>query len=348
MSGNDGSTDTVFIGNTAGSPTTLGTSFPEDVQVDWAAGVYFVLSNGGPDGSNGEVLMGHLNSSAAPTVVYTAPTSDLLNTLQIDPITHHVYVGKLDAGGDETLSGVLDFTYSPATTTTLALTPVSTNSGWLFTTSQVSGLPDDPAVGFPVLDPRAMTLDHATNSLFFVNELDGGADENQIYKVDLSNPTHVTALTEASQFPVTTDGSAFTNGYITGVQVDPSTQPGLFHHALATSVSGRHLQRQYRPHLLYFRKRQRQHRCYRADPYRHAERQSLLSRGDHDRSAKPADLCWLRAARRRHGRRTPLRRRFDLRLSTRRPRHHRGLCQDDHAVAGLHGNRRQHRRHDVR
>ncbi|HEY7808522.1 MAG TPA: Ig-like domain-containing protein [Croceibacterium sp.] len=222
--GNDGSTDTVFIGNTAGSPTTLGTSFPEDVQVDWAAGVYFVLSNGGPDGSNGEVLMGHLNSSAAPTVVYTAPTSDSLNTLQIDPITHHLYVGKLEASGDETQSGILDFTYTPATTTTLALTPVATNGGWLFTTSQVSGLPDDPAVGFPVLDPRAMTLDHATNSLFFVNELDGGADENQIYKVDLSNPTHVTALTEASQFPVTTDGSAFSNGYITGVQVDPSTQ----------------------------------------------------------------------------------------------------------------------------
>src|ERR1043166_3613884 len=53
-----------------GTTTDLQTNFPENVQVDWAAGVYFVLVNADPaQGTGGKVLMGHTNSSAAPTVV---------------------------------------------------------------------------------------------------------------------------------------------------------------------------------------------------------------------------------------------------------------------------------------
>ncbi|HEX5182776.1 MAG TPA: Ig-like domain-containing protein, partial [Allosphingosinicella sp.] len=219
---NDGSTDTVLVDN---SPTAdLKTSFPQDVQVDWAAGVYFVVSNGGPTGSGASVLMGHINSSAAPVVVYTPPsTDDVINSLQVDPITHHLYVGKADAALTPTSTGILDFTYAPgASSTPLTLTPVATNNGFLVKASQQAAIPNDPTFGVPVMDPRAFALDHSTHTLFFVNETDGGAFTNEIYKVDETTGA-VTKLLQQTQFPVTTDGSPYPNGYITGVEVDPST-----------------------------------------------------------------------------------------------------------------------------
>src|SRR5437764_481989 len=84
--------DALSGSNTAGGQTTLidntpapdlQTNFPEDVQVDWAAGVYFVLVNADAAlGNGGQILMGHVNSAAAPTVVYTAAADDALNTIQ--------------------------------------------------------------------------------------------------------------------------------------------------------------------------------------------------------------------------------------------------------------------------
>src|ERR1041385_5061319 len=54
-----------------GTSDDLVSNYPEDVQVDWAAGVYFVVINGDPSlGTGGEILMGHTNSTAAPTAVY--------------------------------------------------------------------------------------------------------------------------------------------------------------------------------------------------------------------------------------------------------------------------------------
>ena len=92
---NDGTNHTVFIDN--GTPATL-TGFPQHVAIDWAAGVYYVLSNGGVSGQNAQLLMGHLNSSAAPTSVFTfpntdTPQTDVVNTIQINPYTHTLYVG---------------------------------------------------------------------------------------------------------------------------------------------------------------------------------------------------------------------------------------------------------------
>src|SRR5947209_6817313 len=78
--------------NTNGGTTTdLVSNYPEDVQVDWAAGVYFVVINGDPSlGTGGEILMGHTNSAAAPTVVYTANVNDAINTIQVDVYSHHL------------------------------------------------------------------------------------------------------------------------------------------------------------------------------------------------------------------------------------------------------------------
>jgi hypothetical protein len=218
---NTAGAQTTFINNTTGN---LQTNFPEDLQVDWAAGVYFVLVNADPTfGSGAEILMGHVNSAAAPTVVYTAAADDSLNTIQLDVYSHHLYVGDLEAFGDPNATGIRDFTYSPATVTPLTLTPVATNDGFLVKSNEQTAIADDPLAGVPIFDPRDFALDHSTNKLFFVNETDGFVFTNEIYWIDLSDPTNLHPLLDQTQFPFADDGSPYPNGYLTSVEVDPST-----------------------------------------------------------------------------------------------------------------------------
>src|SRR5947209_552368 len=214
---NTAGAQTTFINNTTGN---LQTNFPADVQVDWAAGVYFVLVNADPTfGSGAEILMGHITSAAAPTILYSAAADDSLNTIQLDVYSHHLYVSDLEAFGAPNATGIRDFSYSPATATPLTLT----DNGFLVTSSQQSAIPSDPLAGVPIFDPRDFAFDHSTNQLFFVNETDGFVFTNEIYWLDLSDPTNIHPLLEQSQFPIADDGSPYPNGYITSVEVDPST-----------------------------------------------------------------------------------------------------------------------------
>src|ERR1044072_6075968 len=204
----------------------LQTSFPMDVQIDWAAGVYFAVVNANPaTGQGGKVVMGYLNRGAAPTVVYPAPVNDVVNTLQLDVYSHHVYVQHAEALLNASNTGILDFTYSPAAVTPLTLTPVATNNGYLVKSNQQSAIPNNAIVGAPIFDPRDFALDHSINTLFFTNQTDGTVNANQIYRLNLATPTTLTPLLKQSQFPIPADGSgtAFTNGYIHSVEVDPST-----------------------------------------------------------------------------------------------------------------------------
>ena len=106
---NTNSATTVVVDNNP--DLDLATAIPQEVQFDWAAGLYFVATNGSLAG--GKILMGHIGSTAAPTVVYTAPSEFALNTIQIDPFTHHLYLGILEQAGDPNTTGILDFTYDP-------------------------------------------------------------------------------------------------------------------------------------------------------------------------------------------------------------------------------------------
>src|SRR3954451_10876938 len=90
---NTNGTTNIFVDN---NPTTdLQTNFPEDVQFDWAAGLYFVLVNADPTmGTGGKLLVGHIGSAAAPTVAVTYSVNSSVNTLQLDPYSHNIYVGE--------------------------------------------------------------------------------------------------------------------------------------------------------------------------------------------------------------------------------------------------------------
>ena len=97
-SNTSGATTVLFDNNPS---LDLVTALPAEVQYDWAAGVYYVISNG-VSGDHASVLMGHIGSSAAPTVVWTAAsqpsgdfTNDIANTIQIDPYTHHLYLSLI-------------------------------------------------------------------------------------------------------------------------------------------------------------------------------------------------------------------------------------------------------------
>ena len=142
---NDGTNHTVFIDN---SPTLdLGTNFPQHVAIDWAAGIYYVISNDGPGGQHAQLLMGHLGSSAAPTSVFAFPGndgagSDIVNAIQINPYTHHLYVGIADGFADTpSFQGIRDFTYDTSTGT---LTAVAGNGGYLVNQTQAQNPVEHP------------------------------------------------------------------------------------------------------------------------------------------------------------------------------------------------------------
>ena len=152
----------------------LGTYAPQEIQFDTAAGLYYVLSNGGTAlGSNAYVLMGHIGSTAAPVEIWRASyiggdnANDIVNTIQIDPYSQHLYIGYTESTGSfPARQGILDYTYN---TTTGAITAVATNGGYLVKQTQANVQSSIPA-GTDVFDARDFALDHTHNFLFFVQQ----------------------------------------------------------------------------------------------------------------------------------------------------------------------------------
>ena len=208
---NDGGSQTNLI--SAATFTGLSAATLSEIRLDPAANLYFFMSTN-KLGVGSVLYAGHLNSSAAPTAVYTAPTvtpienSDIVNTFEIDVYTHHLYIGYSDAGAAPANSGIKDFTYD---TSTGALTPVATNNGWLVRADQQTAI--------SIFDPSDFALDVATNTLIFVIE-----NANEIYRLNLSTPTTITPLVQQSQFPI--DHS---NGFLHSVVVDSSTGTVYFY-----------------------------------------------------------------------------------------------------------------------
>ena len=224
---NDNTNHTVFIDN---SPTTtLGTGFPQHIAIDWAAGLYYVISNGGPSGTNAQLLVGQLGSAAAPTTAFTFPgndgvNTDIVNSIQINPYTHHLYVGICDTNGDSPgFQGVRDFTYN---TSTGALTAVATNGGYLFTQTQAQ-VQSSQASGTDVTDPFDFAIDPDTNFLFFTQLLvSDGFEHNSLWRIDLNNPTAAAfQLVPQAQFPLDNVGGTITpnSGFLYDVEVDRTT-----------------------------------------------------------------------------------------------------------------------------
>jgi len=226
---NPNSTVTVRFDN---SPSVdLGTYAPQEIQFDTAAGLYYVLSNGGTSsGGNAYVLMGHIGSTAAPVEIWRADdvngdiVRDIVNAIQIDPYSHHLYIGCTEYTGTiPGRQGILDYTYN---TTTGAITAVGTNGGYLVKQTQANVQATDSNVD--TFDARDFALDHSRNFLFFVQQTAAdGFESNNVYRIDLNNPTAAAvALVAQSQFPLNNNGSdvfAGNNGFITDVEVDAST-----------------------------------------------------------------------------------------------------------------------------
>ncbi|BCH33357.1 hypothetical protein MesoLjLc_52870 [Mesorhizobium sp. L-8-10] len=212
----DGTNQTVHVDN---SPTTdLVTGFPQEVVVDWAAGIYYVLVNGGPSGDGAMLLMGQVGSPAAPTVVHTFAADDIVNAIHIDPINERLYVGYTDLDLDPNQQGILQFSYNP-------LTGAVTDNGFIATQTTANVQSSVPG-GLDLFDVRDFDIDYSTNTLYFAQlTLGDGFESNLIWKIDLDNPTApAVPLLQQSQFPLDGDGVDFTtlNGFIYDVEVDSS------------------------------------------------------------------------------------------------------------------------------
>ena len=203
---NDDGTQSTIVISGAGN---LGTEYPQEVVLDPATGYYFVLSNNGAFGETAVLLRGNINSSAAPTLVVDYLDSAIINTMQIDPINHKIYVGYQDGSGSAPANtGIRVYTYNP-------ISGALTDNGFLVTSATDTRGQES---GFDLLDPNDFALNSTTNTLYYTELLNGGAASIGLFRLDLSNPNTTVQLVSQAQFP--DDGS---NGYIIDVEVDAST-----------------------------------------------------------------------------------------------------------------------------
>jgi hypothetical protein len=203
----DGTNHTVLVDN---DPSTdLVTSTPQEVALDTAAGLYYILVNSGNLGTSARLLCGKIGSTTAPTVLVTFDANAIVNTLEINPYTNKIYVGVQDGEGDApSLTGIKQYSYNPSTGSVA-------DQGFVTTVTN-AGLAEES--GFPILDPLHFDLDAATNTLYYTQNLSGGVLSEGLYRVDLDAPTIVTQMVSQAQFP---DSGA--NGYIIDVAADTTT-----------------------------------------------------------------------------------------------------------------------------
>jgi hypothetical protein len=209
----NGASQTIEI-NDASTTNPLG-AFPADIVFDPGTGFYFMTEDGGPPdlAYGGNVLEGTLYSSATPATVYSVDSNVTTvggtihglfgEALAIDTTQHIVYLG-IGGSNEPTNEGIFKLSYDPTTGSV-------TTQGFLINASQAS-----IAAGKGIFDVHDMALDTTNHEIYFVS---WGPSPNfpkdQIYAVDVNNPTSVTTLFPQSDFP--TD---FSNGYIVAVTVD--------------------------------------------------------------------------------------------------------------------------------
>ncbi|MFI0845883.1 beta strand repeat-containing protein [Mesorhizobium sp. IMUNJ 23232] len=183
--------------------TTPGSPWQETV-IDAANNRYFILQHANGTDDNATLYTGQLNSSAAPTVAFTFQAEDLVRGLEIDPVNHHLFIGRLDFDATQTninnaATGLLQIDYNPAT-------GAVSNTNNFLVTQTTDPLPS----GFILTTDIAR--DDGDGTLYFAQST-AGAGTNMIYRVDTSN--NITTLLKQSQFPTN-----FTNGFIADVDVD--------------------------------------------------------------------------------------------------------------------------------
>ncbi|HWU13825.1 MAG TPA: Ig-like domain-containing protein, partial [Caulobacter sp.] len=206
---NDGSSHTVNVDN-GGAGTgddKLISSFTADIGLDTAAGFYFALLSS----QNNDVaylVRGVIGSSAAPATVVDFADSLIVNTIEVDPINHRIYVGTQDGSGtpNGAITGIRVYSYNP-------LNGAITDLGFL-TTAATDNRANES--GFYVLDPQDFALDSSIGRLFYTERVDGLV--TGIFRLDLASPNTTTQLVNQAQFPDNQSG-----GIIMDVEVDEST-----------------------------------------------------------------------------------------------------------------------------
>ena len=230
----DGTGATNLVQNTGVLPEPLATGFPAEVVVDTAAGLYYVLANSGNLGDNAKLLMGHIGSAAAPTVVFTFAADDVVNAIHIDPFNQRVYVGYTNVDLNTNLEGIVRFDYVPSSG---AIAPFNGTLNNSFIVSQTTAnVQSSTASAVDLMAVRDFDINYATNTLYFAQlTLGDGFESNLVWRIDLNNPTAAAVpLIPQTQFPLDYQGSVpdpdtgepdsfgATNGFIYNVEVDSS------------------------------------------------------------------------------------------------------------------------------
>src|ERR1700742_1492010 len=225
----DGSNPTTVVDNT---PTMdLGSPFVEEVVLDTAAGLYYVLTGG--DGVNAKLLVGHIGSAAAPTVAFTFDPdfagfeNNLTFGLHLDPINPKIYVGFIDfANFVDNHQGIREFNYDTST-------GAVTDNGFIVTQTTAQIQPSAPG-GFPLFIPRDFDIDYTHGVIYSTQfTLGDGFETNTLVRFSLADPDGAAAvsLIDQSFFALDGNGSDFPtlpNGIILDVEVDQASDRIFF------------------------------------------------------------------------------------------------------------------------
>jgi len=230
------SSDTTASNFATGGPTgtNTGLTAPITVQVDTAAGIYFIIDPEFTNGTiDGRVREGHLATpTATPTTVYSVPDPAPPNAfgeahaIAIDDINHVVYLGQTvynsSLSGLDGKTGIVALSYDPTNGN------VTGPSFILTRTAQSGGLGTDGSLA----EIRGLALDSTNHVLYFTDDTFGKGSAVGITPTNVVKSfnliTHVeTTLTSAAQFPSGSDNNVeyptpYTNGTLFAVAPDPT------------------------------------------------------------------------------------------------------------------------------
>src|ERR1700752_36419 len=201
--GEDGDARVAYINDDGSNPTTvvdntptldLGSGAVEEVVLDTAAGLYYVLT--GDDGLGAKLLVGHIGSAAAPTVAFTFDAdigNNLTFGLHLDPISHKMYVGFIDfVNFDDDHQGLREFSYDTST-------GAVADNGFIVTQTTAQIQPSAPG-GFPLFIPRDFDIDY-THGVIYASQytLGDGFETNTLVRFSLADPDGAAAVSLIDQ-----------------------------------------------------------------------------------------------------------------------------------------------------
>jgi len=222
---------TVFADTSPETPI----SQPVSIAVDAAHGVYYLVDNN--FGGQQSIEIGKINGTAFADgnkidTIFTAPSTDLLSGLALDPVNNVLYFGQggtVETSNDVTGTGIFRLNLSG-----LSLT----NPSSLSETQVVTGT--------GLNTPKQLALDVANQNIYFIDDSEGfmlpglnsGKASNAIFEAHLPSPTSGAQTVANANMVYSLDATTYSQGFLSGIALDQADGKLFFTTVSAVGTGG--------------------------------------------------------------------------------------------------------------